>query len=146
MQGFVLFQIDSHSIKAYILIIPLKNRAAIHSVLLRNFTSGKTRSSNCLHFSHNIKRSEFQGPPRLFKMYPVIQHIMFQDLYLLNQDNVIDDSSSIWKCLLTIRQYIPFKAAKLGSKHVNFVVMFGLLHLHWMKHRTNESVYYSRNK
>jgi hypothetical protein len=27
------------------------------------------------HFSYNSKQNEFQGPPKLFKIYPVIQHL-----------------------------------------------------------------------
>jgi hypothetical protein len=74
-----------------------------------------------MHFADNSKQNEYQGPPKLFKIYPVIQHLnnKFQSLYLPNQNISIDESLTLWKGRLYFRQYIPLKAAKFGT-------MFGL--------------------
>jgi hypothetical protein len=29
----------------------------------------------CMHFSDSSKQNEYQGPPKLFKLYPAIQHL-----------------------------------------------------------------------
>ena len=60
----------------------------------------------------------YQGPPILFKIYPVICHlnIKFQTLYLPNQNIGIDESMTLWKGRLSIWQYLPLKASKFGIK------------------------------
>jgi hypothetical protein len=70
----------------------------------------------CMHFSDNGKQNEFQGPPKLFRIYPVIQHLnKFQNLLYLNQNIVIDKSLTMWKGHLSFRQHIPLP--NLASKH-----------------------------
>ncbi|XP_021913223.1 piggyBac transposable element-derived protein 4-like [Zootermopsis nevadensis] len=71
-----------------------------------------------MHFVDNSKEHEYQGPPKLFKIYPVIQHLnnKFQNLYLPSQNISIDESLTLWKGRLSFKQYIPLKAAQLGIK------------------------------
>ena len=47
-----------------------------------------------LHFIDNENLPTYQGPPILFKIYPVICHlnIKFQTLYLPNQNTATDES------------------------------------------------------
>ena len=55
-----------------------------------------------LHFINNESLPTYQGPPILFKIYPVICHlnIKFQTLYLLIQNIANDESLTLWKgCL-----------------------------------------------
>ncbi|PNF40920.1 hypothetical protein B7P43_G14977 [Cryptotermes secundus] len=71
-----------------------------------------------LHFSDNSKQNEYQGPSKLFKIYPVIQHLSrkFQILYLPGHNIAIDESLTLWKGRLSFKQYLPLKAAKFGIK------------------------------
>jgi hypothetical protein len=81
-----------------------------------------------MHFSDNSKQNEYQGSPKLFKIYPVIQHLnnKFQNLYLPNQNIAIDESLTLWKGHLSFRQYTPLKAAKSSSGYVwSFLVYTG---------------------
>jgi hypothetical protein len=52
-----------------------------------------------MHLSDNSKQNEFQGPPKLFKMFQIIQkrNDKFKNLYLLNQNIVTDKSLALWK-------------------------------------------------
>jgi hypothetical protein len=74
-----------------------------------------------MHFSDNSKQSEYQGPPKLFKMYPVIQHLnnKFQNLYILNQR-----WTSLWHygkvVCFSFRQYLPLNGAKFCIKTHEF--------------------------
>jgi hypothetical protein len=47
-----------------------------------------------LHFSDNSKENEYQGPPKLFQIYPVIERLnrKFQILYLPSHNIAIDES------------------------------------------------------
>jgi hypothetical protein len=71
-----------------------------------------------LHFSDNETVSNFEGPEKLFKVFPVIFHLnnKFQELYLPSQDISIDESLTLWKGRLSFRQYLPLKASKFGIK------------------------------
>jgi len=44
----------------------------------------------------------------------------FQTLYLTNQNIAIDESLTLWKGCLSIRQYLPLKASKFGIKLLNY--------------------------
>jgi len=54
----------------------------------------------------------------LFKIYPMICHlnIKFQILYPPNQNIASDESLTLWKGRLSLRQYLPLKASKFGIK------------------------------
>ncbi|PNF24933.1 hypothetical protein B7P43_G09365 [Cryptotermes secundus] len=71
-----------------------------------------------LHFANNENISTFEGPKKLFKIYPVIFHLnkKFQELCLPNQDISLDESTTLWKGRLSFKQYLPLKAAKFGIK------------------------------
>ncbi|PNF32813.1 hypothetical protein B7P43_G04498 [Cryptotermes secundus] len=71
-----------------------------------------------LHFANNENISTFEGPKKLFKIYPVIFHLnkKFQELCLPNQDISVDESMKLWKGHLSFKQYLPLKAAKFGIK------------------------------
>ena len=71
-----------------------------------------------LHFIDNESLPTYQGPPKLFKIYPVICHLnkKFQTLYLPNQNIAIDESLTLLNGRLSIRQYLPLKASKFGIK------------------------------
>jgi hypothetical protein len=71
-----------------------------------------------LHIANNETINSFQGPKKLFKIFPVISHLnnKFQELYLPNQDILIDKSLTLWKGCLSFNQYLPLKASKFGIK------------------------------
>jgi len=71
-----------------------------------------------LYFIDNESLPTYQGPPILFKIYPVICHlnIKFQNLYLPNRNIAIDESLTLLKGRLSIMQYLPLKASKIGIK------------------------------
>ena len=71
-----------------------------------------------LHFIDNESLPTYQGPPILFNIYPVMCHlnIKFRTLYLPNQNIATDESLTLWKGHLSIRQYLPLKASKFGIK------------------------------
>jgi hypothetical protein len=62
--------------------------------------------------------NKFEGPKKLFKIFPVISHLnkTFQELYLPNQDISIDESLTLWKGRLSFKQYLTLKASKFGIK------------------------------
>jgi hypothetical protein len=104
-----------------------------------------------MHFSDNSKESEYQGPPKLFKICLVIQHLnnKFQSLYLPNQNIAIDESLTLWKGHLSFRQYIPLKAAKSGIKTYELSESssgFVFSCLYWKRHGPNKSIYGYRDK
>jgi hypothetical protein len=74
--------------------------------------------SKFFNFFDNETISNFEGPKKLFKNFPVISHLnkKFQELYLPNQDISIDESLTLWKGRLAFKQYLPLKAAKFGVK------------------------------
>jgi hypothetical protein len=65
-----------------------------------------------LHFADNESVSNFEGPEKLFKIFPVILHLKnkFQELYLPNKEISIDESLMLWK------GHLSFKASKFGMK------------------------------
>jgi hypothetical protein len=71
-----------------------------------------------LHFTDNESISNFEGPEKLFKIFPVISHLnkKYQELYLPNQDISIDKSLMLWKGRLSFKQYMPLKASKFVIK------------------------------
>jgi hypothetical protein len=85
-----------------------------------------------MHFADNSKQNEYQGPSKLFKIFPAIRHLnnKFQTLYLLKQNIVVDKSLTLRKSRFSFRQFIPLKAAKFCIKHMNSanlaLAMFGL--------------------
>jgi hypothetical protein len=70
-----------------------------------------------LHFIDNESNSNFEGPEKLFKKFPVISHLSnkFQELYLPNPDISINESLTLWKGL-SFKQYMPLKASKFVIK------------------------------
>jgi hypothetical protein len=70
------------------------------------------------HFSDNESVSNFQGPEKLFKIFPVILHLnnKSQELYLPKKKISIDESLTLWKGRLSFKQYLPLKASKFGIK------------------------------
>jgi len=71
-----------------------------------------------LHFIDIESLPTYQGPPILFKIYPVIcnLNINFQTLCLPKQNIAIDEHLTLWKGRLSIRQYLPLKASKFRIK------------------------------
>jgi hypothetical protein len=71
-----------------------------------------------LHFADNETISNFEGPEKLFKMFPVILHFnnKFWELYLPNKGISIDESLTLWKGRLSFKQYLPLKPSNLESK------------------------------
>jgi hypothetical protein len=105
-----------------------------------------------IYLSDNHKKNEFQCPPKLFKIYPVIQYLnnVFQNLHLLNQNTATDESLTLWQGHLSFRQYIPLKAAKFGIKLFKLCEysmdcsVFPYLYRAW--HGTDKSVSECRHK
>jgi hypothetical protein len=106
-----------------------------------------------MQFSCNSMRSEFQGPPRLFKIYLVSQHInnTFQNLYVLNQNTFWQINPWLYGKVfwLSGNTYLS-RLPNWASKHLNSLIlalaMFPPLICNWVRHGTNESVCYCRNK
>src|SRR5215510_1156610 len=71
-----------------------------------------------MHFNNNCNTGTYQGPSKLFKIYPVLSHLntKFQSLYLPGQNIAIDESLMLWTGRLSFRQYIPLKSSKFGIK------------------------------
>jgi hypothetical protein len=71
-----------------------------------------------LHFTDNESNSNFEGPEKLFKIFPVISHLnnKFQELYLPNEDISIEESLTDWKGHVSFKQYMPLKASKFVIK------------------------------
>jgi hypothetical protein len=71
-----------------------------------------------LHFIDNDSLQAYDGPPKLFKIYPILRHLnnKFQSLYLPTQNIAIDESLTLWKGRLSFLQYLPLKASKFGIK------------------------------
>ena len=73
---------------------------------------------NFMHFNNNDNIETYQGPSKLFKIYPVLSHLntKFQILYLPGQNIAIDEFLTLWRGRITFRQYIPSKSSKVGIK------------------------------
>jgi hypothetical protein len=71
-----------------------------------------------LHFSDNESQTTYQGPPKLFKIFPIIFHLnnKFQTLYLPYQNISVDESLALWKSRLSFKQFLPLKYSKFGIK------------------------------
>jgi len=71
-----------------------------------------------MHFNNNDNIGTYQGPSKLFKIYPFLSHlnIKFQSLYLPGQNIAIDESLMLWRGRLSFKQYIPLKSSKFGIK------------------------------
>jgi hypothetical protein len=67
---------------------------------------GLERICKFLHFADNETINNFQGPKKLFEVVPVISHLnnVFQELYLPNQDILINESLTFWKGCLYFKQ------------------------------------------
>jgi hypothetical protein len=74
--------------------------------------------SKFFHFADNEAMSNFEGPEKLFKTFPLILHLnnKFPELYLLNQDISTDESLAFQKGHLSFKEYLPLKASKFGIK------------------------------
>jgi hypothetical protein len=71
-----------------------------------------------LHFIDSETISTFEGPQKLFKIFPVTLHLnsKLQELYLPNQDISVHESLTLWKGCLSFKEYLPLKASKFGIK------------------------------
>ncbi|XP_071057565.1 piggyBac transposable element-derived protein 4-like [Onthophagus taurus] len=74
--------------------------------------------TNFLHFVGNDTINAFEGPKKLFKIYPIIKHLnnVFQKYYLLGRNISVDESLTLWKGILSFKQFIPLKSAQFGIK------------------------------
>jgi hypothetical protein len=71
-----------------------------------------------LHFADNANKADYEGPAKLYKIFPVLSHLnhKFQNLFLPGPNISIDESLTLWKGRLSFKQYLPLKAAKFGIK------------------------------
>jgi len=71
-----------------------------------------------MHFNNNDHVVTYQGPSKLFKIYPVLSHLNteFKSLYLPGQNIAIDESLTLWRGRLSSKQYIPLQSSKFGIK------------------------------
>jgi hypothetical protein len=71
-----------------------------------------------LHFADNTDKANYEGPAKLYKIFPVMSHLnsKFQTLFLPAQNISVDGSLTLWKGRLSFKQYLPLKAAKFGIK------------------------------
>lgn len=65
-----------------------------------------------LHFANNENFESFNGPKRLFKIHPIINHFrrVFKNNYMVERNVSIDESLLLWKV------YIPSKRSRFGIK------------------------------
>jgi len=100
----------SYFSKKYILATPIFGS----SISMDQFGS----ICNFMHFNNNDNIGTYQGPSKLFKIYPVLSHLntKFQSLYLPGQNIAIDESLTLWRGRLSFRQYIPLKSFTFGIK------------------------------
>jgi hypothetical protein len=93
--------------------------SAVHSVLSRDFTSGKTQADDQIHeFCRQQYAKWISRTFETFQNFSVIEHLnnKFQTLYLPKQNTAVDESLTLWKGHLSFGQYIPLKAAKFRIK------------------------------
>ena len=71
-----------------------------------------------IHFVDNTTADSYTGPSKLFKIHNFLEKInnKFQSAYLPSENIAVDESLTLWKGRLGIKQYIPLKAAKFGIK------------------------------
>ena len=71
-----------------------------------------------LHFNDKNMKRQYNGPAKLFKIFPGIQHLnnRFQSFFYPDQDISINESLTLWKGRLSFKMYIPLKASKFGIK------------------------------
>jgi hypothetical protein len=64
-----------------------------------------------LHLTDNTSKDTYEGPQKLFKIYPIIRHLnsKFQSLYLPQKDISVDESLTLCKGRLSFKQYLPLK-------------------------------------
>jgi hypothetical protein len=64
-----------------------------------------------LHFLNSENQNTYQGPPKLFIIFPIISHISskFQTPYFHYQNISIDETLTLWKGRLSFRQFFPLK-------------------------------------
>jgi len=60
---------------------------------------------NFMHFNKNDHLGTYQGPSKLFKIYPVLSYLntKFQSLYLPGQNIAIDESLTLWRGRLSFK-------------------------------------------
>lgn len=103
------------TVRSYFSKNPLLKNKIFPSII-----NGKRYELLCkfLQFVDNNTYSTFNGPKKLFKVYPILTYLdqKFKSAYNLSQNISIDESLLLWNGLLSWRQYIPLKAAKFGLK------------------------------
>ncbi|XP_041982884.1 piggyBac transposable element-derived protein 4-like [Aricia agestis] len=96
-------------------------------VFRRIFTRKRYEMLNrALHFIDSPPVTDNENPSntgarsfdRLHRLRPILTHLnsTFQSNYILNKDICIDESLTLWKGRLNIKQYIRNKASKFGIK------------------------------
>jgi hypothetical protein len=57
-----------------------------------------------MHFNNNDSKDTYLGPPKLFKVYPVMSYLNreFQTLYISDQNIATDQSLTLWKGKLSL--------------------------------------------
>jgi hypothetical protein len=119
VRGFGSIYVDGHCTNAYTSVVLHKEPAAVHSSFSETLPLERLEVvMKFMHFSDNSKQNDYQGPPKLLKIYPVIQQLSnkFQNLCIPNQNTAIDESLTLWKGRLFFRQNISLKGAKFGVK------------------------------
>jgi hypothetical protein len=74
--------------------------------------------SKFLYFSEKESQNTYQGPPKLFRIFPVISHLnsKFQTLYLPYQNISTDESLTVWKGRLAIQTIPSLISSQSGIK------------------------------
>lgn len=76
--------------------------------------------SKCLHFAPNPSHIQLltRREAKIYKIEPIIKHLntKFESLYQISRNIVIDESLTLWKGWLDIRQYIRHEAPSEGIK------------------------------
>lgn len=91
----------------------------LHTKIFPSTMTGERFELLCkfLHFSNN-EVTVPDIPKKLSKIHTIITHLIekFQSAYVMSQNIALDESLLLWKGRLSIRQYIPLKAARFGIK------------------------------
>ena len=71
-----------------------------------------------LHFANNSQLDHYNGNKKLFKTDPVVKHLndKYKSSYKMGENISVDESLTLWKGRLSIKTYLPLKAAKFGIK------------------------------
>ena len=112
---------EMYVVLAVFMLMGIIQKPTLHSYFSKNYilvtpifgsiTSMDRFESICIfmHFNNNDRIGTYQGPSKLFKIYPVLSHLStkFRSLYLPGQNIAIDESLMLWRGRLFSNSIFP---------------------------------------